>query len=110
LPTETDARARERTPKLPLGPLAGAVKVTVASATGLSYVSVTVTASRIGKRVPTVVDCLEAEPPGGERALLDRHPVTVACRDVDDGIGAGGNLWQEFFKDLGIRRRASSTG
>ena len=42
--------------KRPLAPFAGAAKVTVAPATGLPFLSVTVTASGIGKRPATVVD------------------------------------------------------
>jgi two-component system, OmpR family, sensor kinase len=57
-----EARARGRRLKRPLGPRAGAVKVTTAPATGLSYPSVTVTASRIGKRAPTGVDWPLAAP------------------------------------------------
>src|SRR5712691_11522107 len=41
--------------KRPLGPRAGAVKVTVAPATGFPALSVTVTASRIGNRDPAGV-------------------------------------------------------
>ena len=42
--------------KRPLGPDFGAVNVTVAPTTGLPFLSVTVTASGIENRVPTVVD------------------------------------------------------
>ncbi len=50
------------TVKCPLAPFAGAAKVMVAPATGFPFLSVTVTASGIGKRVPTVVDWPLAAP------------------------------------------------
>ena len=48
--------------KLPLGPWAGAANVTSAPATGLSFLSVTVTARRIAKRDPAAVDSVAATP------------------------------------------------
>src|ERR1700730_15028003 len=44
------------TRKSPLDPRTGAAKVTIAPATGFPLLSVTVTASGIGKRSPTVAD------------------------------------------------------
>jgi hypothetical protein len=38
-------------------------------------------------------------------ALFDRHPVTPAGRDVDDGVASRLDLWQESSEDLGIGRR-----
>ena len=52
-------------PKRPLAPSRGAENVTATPATGLPFLSVTVTARRIGKRVPTVV-ASSAAAPGGE--------------------------------------------
>src|SRR5262249_56864343 len=48
--------------KRPLGPRAGAANVTATPATGFWCASVTVTASRIGKRVPTEIDSVAAAP------------------------------------------------
>src|SRR5439155_14496578 len=49
-------------PKRAVEPCAGAANVTVTPATALPSASLTVTAGRIGKRVPTRVDSPDAEP------------------------------------------------
>src|SRR5207253_8436473 len=55
-------RTTRRLPKRAVGPCAGAANVTAPPATALPSASLTVTAGRIGKRVPTRVDSPDAEP------------------------------------------------
>ena len=40
-------------------------------------------------------------------ALLQRHPLATARRDIDDGVGALFDLRQELHEDIGIWRRAA---
>src|SRR5260221_7543980 len=78
------------TMKTPLEPLAGAVKVTIAPATGFPFLSVTVTASAIGKRSPTVADWPLTAPtvmPLGAAATFSRaYPPGCAPRVVAGAV------------------------
>ena len=74
---------------MPLAPPVGAVKVTSTPATGLSCLSVTVTASGIGKRPPTPVDSVAAAPAvtaSGVPARLSSWMLAVALLPVTAAV------------------------
>ena len=86
--------------KCPLAPFAGAAKATVAPATGLPFLSVTVTASGIGKRPATVVDWPSAAPAVTLLGAAARFSSVYSARSCAGrgggcGEGAGGLVRDE---------------
>src|SRR5260221_11475078 len=89
--------------KCPLAPFAGAAKVTVVPVTGLPFLSVTVTASGIGKRSPMVVGWPSAAPavvPGGGAAGVRRVGLAGVVGPANGAVGGegaparGGGRWR----------------